>query len=452
METCYQTEGFRQYMVLKGESKDVDDFQLNMLMRYEGSGLLPLEIQGCDGQFQIAYDTKGTQTLSQMSEEQELDFPVLRQLFTDLWNCYKEMEEYLLPLEGILTAPEMIYYHAGKRRFRFCFRMGGQGEFHAFLIMLVEFCMKHTRHQDTEAVMYIYGLYRLLQEETAGIEEVQCFLENMEKQMKKEPDDIGLVMNAKRSNEPEREEIGKTEGPDATQRAERTEEISRETDGKKVWIYRILTGFSLIAVVIYALRYWVFLGYDRDCKFMIFSMILFLFFLYSTIKLRRRQNRHKVQQRAEESGEERREKEKTGEGLHRSVVELVEPLSGETGVIGRIYDGETGLIQVTGQDAWQLKGAGTQDILLKALPGIIGRSNLAEYPLEETGISRKHARVFQQDGELYIEDLASTNGTYCNGRRISRGKPVRLEEGTRLVLGANHYIVEKVKKHCGSNV
>ena len=113
---------------------------------------------------------------------------------------------------------------------------------------------------------------------------------------------------------------------------------------------------------------------------------------------------------------------------------------------------ETGLIQEIGQDAWRLKGAGTQDILLKVLPGIIGRSNLAEYPLEETGISRKHARVFQQDGELYIEDLTSTNGTYCNGRRISRGEPVRLEEGSRLVLGANHYIVEKVKKHCGSNV
>ena len=56
METYYQTEGFRQYMVLKGSGDSIDDFQLNMLMRYAGRGLLPLEIQGCDGRFQIAYD------------------------------------------------------------------------------------------------------------------------------------------------------------------------------------------------------------------------------------------------------------------------------------------------------------------------------------------------------------------------------------------------------------
>lgn len=44
METYYQTEGFRQYMVLKGSGDSIDDFQLNMLMRYAGRGLLPLEI------------------------------------------------------------------------------------------------------------------------------------------------------------------------------------------------------------------------------------------------------------------------------------------------------------------------------------------------------------------------------------------------------------------------
>ena len=105
METYYQTEGFRQYMVLKGSGDSIDDFQLNMLMRYAGRGLLPLEIQGCDGRFQIAYDTKGALPLAQISEKQELDIRILQKLFMDLWNCWKEMEEYLLPPEGIRMAP-----------------------------------------------------------------------------------------------------------------------------------------------------------------------------------------------------------------------------------------------------------------------------------------------------------------------------------------------------------
>ena len=89
METYYQTEGFRQYMVLKGSGDSIDDFQLNMLMRYAGRGLMPLEIQGCDGRFQIAYDTKGALPLAQISEKQELDIRILQKLFMDLWNCWK---------------------------------------------------------------------------------------------------------------------------------------------------------------------------------------------------------------------------------------------------------------------------------------------------------------------------------------------------------------------------
>ena len=76
-----------------------------------------------------------------------------------------------------------------------------------------------------------------------------------------------------------------------------------------------------------------------------------------------------------------------------------------------------------------MKGVETQDILLNVLPGIIGRSDRAEYPLYETGISRRHARVFQNTGKLCIEDLASTNGTYYNGRRISVGEQVFFGRG-----------------------
>nr|MDQ2754925.1 FHA domain-containing protein [Actinomycetota bacterium] len=52
---------------------------------------------------------------------------------------------------------------------------------------------------------------------------------------------------------------------------------------------------------------------------------------------------------------------------------------------------------------------------------------------EDTFISQLHARVFRRDGDLYVEDLGSTNGTYLNGKRLSAA--VALRRGDHLQVG-----------------
>jgi FHA domain len=37
----------------------------------------------------------------------------------------------------------------------------------------------------------------------------------------------------------------------------------------------------------------------------------------------------------------------------------------------------------------------------------------------DTFVSQLHARVFLRDGQLYVEDLGSTNGTFLNGTKVS---------------------------------
>jgi two-component system cell cycle response regulator len=64
---------------------------------------------------------------------------------------------------------------------------------------------------------------------------------------------------------------------------------------------------------------------------------------------------------------------------------------------------------------------------------VIGRSSDAQIRLEDDGISRKHARVFMDRGDLWIEDLKSANGTIINGNVIQRQ---RLADGDKLQVGA----------------
>lgn len=67
-------------------------------------------------------------------------------------------------------------------------------------------------------------------------------------------------------------------------------------------------------------------------------------------------------------------------------------------------------------------------------PVTLGRDPLVEMPLQGTGISRRHCRVFPEDGGYVLEDLRSTNGTLLNGERID-GR-IRLTPGDRIYLGA----------------
>ena len=65
---------------------------------------------------------------------------------------------------------------------------------------------------------------------------------------------------------------------------------------------------------------------------------------------------------------------------------------------------------------------------------VIGRNPTTDITLLDEGISREHALVlFDEDAPGYvIEDLASTNGTKVNGKRI-RSAP--LAEGDEIQIG-----------------
>ncbi|MFZ2056652.1 MAG: FHA domain-containing protein [Acidimicrobiales bacterium] len=65
----------------------------------------------------------------------------------------------------------------------------------------------------------------------------------------------------------------------------------------------------------------------------------------------------------------------------------------------------------------------------------VGRSPGCAVPLDDdTFASSIHARVFRRSGELWLEDLGSTNGTWVNDERLDT--PVRLRRGDRVKVGS----------------
>jgi hypothetical protein len=71
----------------------------------------------------------------------------------------------------------------------------------------------------------------------------------------------------------------------------------------------------------------------------------------------------------------------------------------------------------------------------------IGRDAGNDVPLSDEAASARHAVLELRDGEWWIEDLGSTNGTVVNGTRIERAE--RLHFGDELAIGRIALRLEK---------
>ncbi len=65
----------------------------------------------------------------------------------------------------------------------------------------------------------------------------------------------------------------------------------------------------------------------------------------------------------------------------------------------------------------------------------IGRDTDNDIQVQDPSVSRKHAKVFQKDSKVFIEDLRSQNGTWIDGAALKSGESYELAEGLPATLG-----------------
>lgn len=71
---------------------------------------------------------------------------------------------------------------------------------------------------------------------------------------------------------------------------------------------------------------------------------------------------------------------------------------------------------------------------------ILGREEACDFQLDDPTVSSQHARLSFRQQQWWLEDLASTNGTYLNGEAVSA--PVVITHGDELRLGHKALRVE----------
>jgi two-component system cell cycle response regulator len=62
----------------------------------------------------------------------------------------------------------------------------------------------------------------------------------------------------------------------------------------------------------------------------------------------------------------------------------------------------------------------------------IGRSGQCDIQIEDDNVSRKHAEIDIRDGQVWLKDLKSTNGSFVNSKRVTE---IPLHDGDLVLIG-----------------
>ena len=81
---------------------------------------------------------------------------------------------------------------------------------------------------------------------------------------------------------------------------------------------------------------------------------------------------------------------------------------------------------------------------------ILGKSDNCDGVLSfNDEISHEHCKIIWKDGQYYLIDLHSTNGTCLNDAVLTPGQEYPLHAGDRLRLSASTFVIEQIYSAAG---
>ncbi len=160
MDISYKRELNHSYLILKNENQQaLSDYPAKMLFSNSIKGLLPCASRLIDGETSLYYEITSRQSLSQIYETKKFNSTDLKSLFEALLNTITCMEDYLLDADLLLLSPDYIYQDFESAFYFCCFPLESAPSGKDF-VSLTEYLLPKINHEDNNAVLLGYGLYK----------------------------------------------------------------------------------------------------------------------------------------------------------------------------------------------------------------------------------------------------------------------------------------------------
>ena len=433
----YVQEGGRNY--LKSEPVGEVDYIVGMFAHNDIPAFVPVSFKSLNLENYFCYNMNGLIPINQSFEMNKLTADRIEAFLRSIIKAAKSMEEFLLPFDRLITDEAYIYESLGKKD-EFYWIYGIESG-NATFTRLFERLLDRVDYKDDSAVKMIYSLYQAAKE-SEGMQGVstggslQRIREKAEEILS--APHMSLDMRARELIRAENErnsikrlkgiETGtgdkacskEIEGADSMARRYRAEAESKKARTQKADIeetpkvkpslfkkkQKEEKSDKTLFVKSKLKKVWDYLNADIGSK-----------------------------------PEKLVELQAVGENeISYNVREVKQPKIEASDNVGEATTLLTGAMISNGIYCLKPEDTNEDNILLTEFPFFIGKSgDKTHHTIEDSTVSRFHARIDREEEELWLTDLNSTNGTFLNGIRLMPFGRMRVNKGDSIVISRKRY-------------
>lgn len=459
MRAEYKRDMNHNYLILHGEEvPDTDSYQVRMLVGNGMPSLLKCRLQGIDGNFLIYYDITSKQSVASMYETKKMGLEDLRLIFGGFVQAMEEMAEYLMNPGQLLVQPEYMYLDVEKKKLYFCCMPGKAGDVREDFRVLTEYILPKIDHEDGDAVILGYGVYRRALEDTFHLEYVkEEIYKGRDSREKRIPESCKeKEIDKEKGQFREQYENQSGDSPWEMETANPFENRDRE-DGKKspVSLQKKILFSILGASVLIITAGAAVLGFlpglqagvilSGCAAFLGIGMLAYRFRKKHKGSIEKKRGRQEMQrdpiwktEQEEENGWQPQMSAEEEMSVPQTLEE--EPKAkdfGETVVLSAgVVQGPATLVS---REPGELA-----TIYLQEDMTVIGKMETAvDAVIDLPTVSRIHAKIRRRDQEYYLSDLNSRNGTAVNGRLLKEGEDYQLQNEDEVDFAQARYVFLK---------
>ena len=455
MRAEYKRDMNHNYLILYGEDEiNTDSYQVRMLVGNVIPSLLKCRIQGMDGRFLVYFDITSKQALSVLYEEKKMGVEDLRLIFGGFVKAMEDAAEYLMNPGQFIISPEYIYTDIEKQEIYFCMMPGYEKDIKEQFQFLTEYILPKIDHQDQDAVILGYGVYKRAMEDSFHLEHIKEELYKTQGQQgttTTKPEQMKTESEQRQESEDfNPEEEGFWENEEINQEFVRDGEKSKrlslpQKTGVIVLAAILLCGIAAITLM----GYLPYLETGTILGIIIVLVACVMLFVYvSKIKKKPgalRQGREEERDKPKGiTGKVPTDQTDQSQNTIKSVVKSTNKPVVKSSQLHADY-GETVVLSagaVSGPASLVSKEPGElATIYINEDLTVIGKLETAcDAVISLPTVSRIHAKIRKKEDAYYLTDMNSRNGTAVNGRLLLPDEEYQLEPEDEVDFAQARYI------------
>lgn len=460
----YERSMNHNYMILSRcdffgrESGKSSDYRTRMLLENHIPGLLPVTHRLINGESRYYYEINSLQSLDRLYDKSEIGYDELKSLLSGCVRLFDRLEEYLLDGAQIIIKPAFIYVNVEKMEPFFVCYPDYEGDVRLSFMEFIDELLTKIDHTDERAVMLGYQVYRYTRNPNYVICEISHMMSHTIVEMAGGDAVQRIADEDARTAEPENMENADCFSPHVYDDGFDADDCDGEveTSGIKPRKTKDLLGAAICLLislcagaVIAGARIFGAYRLSADNELYLYgaiTMSVMAAVLFLSCYGKKRKQDKMIEGLGGESEDcgaytapRLTEAEDTGRNdFGRAVHEkrhdknILTPTYDETVCLGNGIVEERMLYgRINGREV---------SVSLDKLPMTVGKlANVSDFVINDTAVSKMHARFEERGGRVYVCDLNSTNGTVRNGILLGVNQSVALEPGDKLRFGRTSF-------------